>query len=252
MPHVLEAENGWRSWIETPVRWGGLVVGVAVDRVVTFSPESDVDLLYAVPVFGLCGVGGVLLADLLVHRAAGGVRQAEITPRRVRDHVPRGLTMSLGVQALLLTVLLVLCLGMASPGAADQAGGALSRSCHGATQIVGPWPGASYARPAFGGLVVGTAVCALVLRRVTLRAASDEQRRTRARATIGAWGLLVAVPLFAVSSTMALAVLALACGGPVESVIVWGLGLTAFVSAMTAGWALGALLLPQAHIQERS
>lgn len=252
MPNSWEAKSSWRSWADTPVRWGGPAVGIAVNNLVTFSSEPDVELLYAIPVFGLCAVGGVLLADLIAHPAASGVRSAEVTPRRIRDHIPRGLTASLGVQAVLLTALLVVAVATASTDTAGRAGRALSMSCRGQIQTTGPWPGAYYAWPVLGGLVIGTVVCALVLRRITVRAASDDQRRISSRATVGAWGLLVAAPLFAVSLTMAVALQSLTCGRWAENMTLGGLGLTAFVSALTAGWTLGALLLPQAHVREQS
>ncbi|MER7664628.1 hypothetical protein [Streptomyces sp. NPDC096193] len=251
MSTTPEFRTDWRSRLDTPVRWTGLAAGVVVNKLVTFSPESDVDLLYAIPVLGICAVGGVVLADVVAHPVARGVRQASVAPRRIRDHIPRGLAWTLLVQALLLVLLLIVAVATASTDAAGHAGRAVAAACGGPDQLVGPWPGPYYAWPVLGGLTVGTAVCAATLRRITMRAADDEQRRVRARATVGAWGLLTAAPLFAVSLTMATAMLSLSCGGWMETVSLWGLGIVAFVSALTAGWCLGALLLPQAHIAER-
>ncbi|MFF7200293.1 MULTISPECIES: hypothetical protein [unclassified Streptomyces] len=251
MSTIREFRTDWRNWIDTPVRWTGLAAGVVVNNLVTFSPESDVDLLYAIPVLGICAVGGVLLADVVAHPAARGVRQASAAPRRIRDHVPRGLSSTLLVQALLLVVLLVVAVATASTDATGHAGRAVAVACDGRDQLVGPWPGPYYAWPVLGGLAVGTVVCAATLRRITMRAADDERRRIRARATVGAWGLLTAAPLFAVSLTMATAMLSLSCGGWMETVSFWALGIVAFVSVLTAGWCLSALLLPQAYIKER-
>lgn len=69
--------------------------------------------------------------------------------------------------------------------------------------------------------------------------------------TVGAWGVLVATPLFAVSSTMAVAVYTLPCGGRASDLGAVGLGIVAFLSVLTAGWCLVALLVPRVHIEER-
>ncbi len=72
------------------------------------------------------------------------------------------------------------------------------------------------------------------------------------RATIGAWGVLVAAPLFAVATGMGLVVLSLPCGGTMRATALCCLGATAFVSALSAGWSLAALLAPHAHVGEPS
>ncbi|MFC8830204.1 hypothetical protein ACFT9I_33315 [Streptomyces sp. NPDC057137] len=251
MSNSLVPVRSWRAWADAPLRWAGPLVGIGINQVVTFSSDSDVDLLYAIPVFGLCSVAGVLLADLVVHPRRRGVWEAVVVRRRVRDQIPRALAGSLGVQAVLLVVLLGVAVGTASTDGAGRAGRALVERCQGDTYVVGPWPGPYYAWPVLGGLVVGSVVCALTLRRVTARAGDDDRRRVRARVTVGAWGVLVAAPLFAVSSTMAVAVFSLPCGGRAGDLGAVGLAGVAFVSAMTAGWCLVALLVPRVHIEER-
>lgn len=251
MSNSLVPVRSWRDWADAPLRWAGPLTGLGVNQVVTFSSEPDVDLLHAIPVFGLCSVAGVLLADLVAHPRRHGVREAGVVRRRVRDQVPRALTGSLGVQAVLLVVLLAVSVGTASADEAGRAGRALAESCRGQSYAIGPWPGPYYAWPVLGGLGVGSAVCALTLRRVTARADDDERRRVRARVTVGAWGVLVAAPLFAVSSTMAVALYTLPCGGSASDLGAVGLAAVAFVSAVTAGWCLVALLVPRAHIEER-
>ncbi|WP_329381337.1 hypothetical protein [Streptomyces sp. NBC_01716] len=251
MPNSLDPVRSWRDRVDAPLRWAGPVVGVGISQVVTFSPEPDVDLLHAIPVFGLCSVAGVLLADLVAHPRRRGVREAGVVRRRVRDQVPRALAGSLGVQAVLLVILLAVSVATASADEAGRVGRALAGSCQGRTYVIGPWPGPYYAWPVLGGLGGGSVVCALTLRRVTARAGDDARRRVRARVTVGAWGVLVAAPLFAVSSTMAVAVHTLPCGGRATDLGALGLASVAFVSAVSAGWCLVALLVPRAHIEER-
>lgn len=251
MSDSLVTVRSWRSWADAPLRWAGPLVGIGVGRSVTFSSDDDVDLLYAIPVFGLCSVAGVLLADLVAHPRRRGVREAAVVRRRVRDQIPRALAGSLAVQAVLLVVLLAVAVVTASADGAGRAGRALVESCQGDTYVTGPWPGPYYAWPVLGGLVVGTVVGGLTLRRVTARAGDDARRRVRSRVTVGAWGVLVAAPLFAVSSTMAVAVFSLPCGGWAADLGAVGLAAVAFVSAMTAGWCLVALLVPRVHIEER-
>lgn len=251
MPNSLVPVRSWRERVDAPIRWAGPLAGLGINRAVTFNSEPDVDLLYAIPVFGLCSVAGVLLADLVVHPRRRGVREAGVVRRRVRDQIPRALTGSLGVQAVLLVVLLAVSVATASADEAGRAGRALTESCQGHTYVIGPWPGPYYAWPVLGGLGVGSVVCALTLWRVTVRAGDDERRRVGARVTVGAWGVLVAAPLFAVSSTMAVAVYTLPCGGTASDLGAVGLAFVAFISAVTAGWCLVALLVPRVHIEER-
>lgn len=251
MSNSVVPVRSWRDWADAPLRWAGPLIGLGVNRVVAFSPEPDVDLLYAIPVFGLCSVAGVLLADFVVHPRGRGVREAGVVRRRVRDQVPRALVASLGVQAVVLVILLAVSVGTATVDEAGRVGRALTESCQGRTYVIGPWPGPYYAWPVLSGLGVGSVVCALALRRVTARAGDDGRRRVRARATVGAWGVLVAAPLFAVSSTMAVALDTLPCGGRAGGLGALGLACVALVSAVSAGWCLVALLVPDAHIEER-
>ncbi|MFF2184149.1 hypothetical protein [Streptomyces sp. NPDC058155] len=252
MSNSIVPVRSWRDWADAPIRWAGPLAGLGINQAVAFNHEPDVDLLYAIPVFGLCSVGGVLLADLVVHPRRRGVREAGVVRRRVRDQIPRALAASLAAQAVFLVILLAVSVGTASADEAGRVGRALTASCQGQTHVIGPWPGPYYAWPVLSGLGVGSVVCALTLRRVTARAGDDGLRRVRARVTIGAWGVLVAAPLFAVSSNMAVALFTLPCGGWAVGLGALGLTFVAFVSAVTAGWCLVALLVPRAHIEERS
>ncbi|MET9421463.1 hypothetical protein ABZY06_12120 [Streptomyces sp. NPDC006540] len=252
MSAAATAEGTWRTWIDTPTRWAGAAAGVAVGALVDFNPEPDVQLLYAFPAFGLCVMAGVLAADLIARPRHSWIRVAEVAPRRVRDHVPRALAAFLAAQAVILTVLVVVAASTASADSKGRPGRALAVECPAGSQLLGPWPGLYYAWPALGGMALGTVACALLLRRVTLRSQTDDQRRIQARAAVGAWGVLVTAPLFAVSFTMAVVVLSLSCAGAAKVFALTALALTAFTSALTGCHCLGVLLIPQAYTGARS
>ncbi|MCX4584227.1 hypothetical protein [Streptomyces sp. NBC_01481] len=251
MSSAAATEGTWRAGLATPVRWAGAATGLAVNALVSYSPEPDVDLLYGFPVFGLCAMAGAFTADVIARPSPGRLRVAEVTPRRIRDQLPRILTAALAAQAVVLLVLLIVAATTASADADGRSGHALSVTCPAGTHLLSPWPGPYYAWPALGGLALGTVACALFLRRVTARSGSDDQRRTSVRAAVGAWGVLVSAPLFAVSSTMGVVALSSPCAGGMMQVASWGLIATAVTSALTAGHCLCVLLLPRAYDKER-
>lgn len=251
MSAAAGTDIAWRARLDTPVRWAGAATGLTVNALVSFSPDPDVDLLYGFPVFGLCVMAGVFTADVIARPSPGRTRVAEVTPRRIRDYLPRFLTVALATQAAVLLALLIVATATGSADADGRSGRALSVTCPKGPQLLSPWPGPYYAWPALGGLALGTVACALLLRRVTARSGSDDQRRTSVRAAVGAWGVLVTAPLFAVSLTMGVVVLSLSCAGEVKYVALWGLAVTALTAALTACHCLGVLLLPQAYIKAR-
>ncbi|MFD1662045.1 hypothetical protein ACFSL4_28610 [Streptomyces caeni] len=249
MPAVAGRDHAWRKWLETPVRWAGAAAGLAVNALVSFSPESDVNLLCEFSVFGLGVMAGAFAADVVARQSPGRLRVASVTPRRIRDYVPHGLTAAVAGQAAVLVILLAIAVATASPDAAGHSGRALSVTCPSGAQLLSPWPGPYYAWPILGGLTFGTVGCALLLRRITTRSGSDDQRRTVARAAIGAWGVVVSAPLFAVSVTMGVVVLSLVCGGVMKVVALWALVITALIAAVTAGHCLCVSLLPQVYVR---
>jgi hypothetical protein len=251
MSAAERTESAWRAGLVIPARWAGVVSGLSVNALVTFSAEPDVDLLWGVPVFGLCVMAGVFAADVVSRPRGGWRRAAEVTPRRIRDYVPRSLTAVVAAQAAALPAILIVAAATASADSGGRQGRALSVTCSGGTHLLSPWPGPYYAWPALGGLTLGTVACALLLRRVTAHSGNDDQRRVNARAAVGAWGVLVSAPLFAVSVTAGFAMLSMPCGGPATVLALWGLGITALISVLTAGHCLGVLLLPQAYVKEQ-
>lgn len=252
MSAAAGTERTWRVGLDTPVRWTGVATGLAVNVLVTFSSEPVVDLLYGFPVFGLCVMAGLFAADMIGRPEPRWLRAADMTPRRIRDYVPRSLTVALAVQAVALLVLLAVAAAMASADSEGRPGRALSVTCPAGTYLLSPWPGSVHAWPVLGGLAVGTVACALLLRRITARSGDDGQRRVKARAAVGAWGVLVSAPLFAVSAMMGLGALSVPCQGATNGGAISGLAVAVLISATTAGHCLCVLLLPQAYIKAGS
>lgn len=251
MPAAARTRGTWRTGVETSVRWAGAASGLAVNLLVTFSSEPDVDLLYGFSVFGLCVMAGLFAADMITRREPRWLRAAEVSPRRIRDYAPRSLTTAVAAQAVALLVLLIVAATTASTDSEGRPGRALSVACPAGTYLLSPWPGPHYAWPILGGLALGTVACALLLRRITVRSGDDDQRRINARVAVGAWGILVSAPLFAVSAMMGLGMLSVPCGGPTNSLAISGLAVGALISAMIAGHCLCVLLLPQAYVKIR-
>ncbi len=250
---VAEArtEDAWRARLDVPVRWGGVAAGVAVNALVTFSPEADVDMLHGFPAFGLCVMAGVFAADVVARPSPGRHRVALVAPRRIRDYVPRFLTAALAVQAVVLLVLLLVSVATASADSGRRSGRALAVSCPAGSHLFSPWPGPYYAWPVLGGLVLGTVACGLLLRRIVARPGADDQRRVHARAAVGAWGVLVAAPLFAVALTMGVVLLSIPCTSALTDAALVGLAAATLGSVLTAGHCLCVLLLPQIYVKIR-
>jgi hypothetical protein len=75
MPTAAGRDHAWREGLATPVRWVGAAIGLAVNSLVSFSHESDVDLLYEFSVFGLCVMAGAFAADVVARQSPGRLRQ---------------------------------------------------------------------------------------------------------------------------------------------------------------------------------
>lgn len=231
------------------LRWAGLVVGVVAARVVGHAvDDGEAGVLYAIPVFGLCAVAGVLVADVLTARPHGPVRTAGLAPRRVRDYVPPWMTVLLVAEAGLLVVLLVVAAVLASPADGGRAGRSLAVTCpDGSTVSTGPWPGLFYGLPILASLAVSTAVCLWSLTRIARRPGDEATRRNRALAIVAAWGLLVSVPLLGAASTASGALLGITCDGTGGRVGNWALWPTALIALVTVPWCLFTVISPKAR-----
>ncbi|WP_206190763.1 hypothetical protein [Streptomyces phaeochromogenes] len=231
-------------------RWSGLGVGVvAAQQLVTMeSDDITMPLVFAITAFGLCAVGGVLLGDALTLRPQEAVRTASLAPRLVRAHVPPRMTPLLLLQAVSLTILLVIGVVTASsdPGRIGGAGRVMTVTCEGIRTSLGPWPGLYYSGPMFAALAVGTPACVWALRRIAHGPGNDQQRRDRAWAITGAWGLLVSSQVLLVVLMIFVALTENACAGPLGAatiVVICPLGL---LSMFTFGWSLITVVAPRA------
>ncbi|BBC35709.1 hypothetical protein SGFS_070030 [Streptomyces graminofaciens] len=233
-------------------RWTGLAVGVmaAQHLIAMDSDDITMPLVFAITAFGLCAVGGVLLGDALTLRPQEAVRTASLAPRLVRDHVPPRMAPLVLLQAVALVTLLLISAVTASYGTDGngirQAGRVVTITCEGMRTSLGPWPGPHYSGPMFLALAIGAPACAWALRRIAHGPGEDQQRRDRAWAITGAWGLLVSSQVMLVVLMMSVALTENACAGRLGALallVAYPLGL---LSLFTFGWSLVTVVAPRA------
>ena len=232
-------------------RWSGLAIGiVAAQQLVTVqSDDITMPLVLAITAFGLCAVGGVLLGDALTLRPQEAVRTASITPRLARDQVPPRMAPLLLLQAASLGALLVIGAVTASsaPDQMGRAGHVITVACEGAPASLGPWPGLYYSGPMFAALAVGTPVCAWALRRIAHGPGGEQQRRDRAWAITGAWGLLVSSQILLVVLMIFVALTEKEnCAGPLGAATIVAICPLGLLSLFTFGWSLITVVAPRA------
>ncbi|MFD7439546.1 hypothetical protein [Streptomyces sp. NPDC059861] len=233
-------------------RWAGVLTGVVAARFVGNAWETggDVGVLYAVLVFGLCAVAGVLAGDLLTARPRGTVRTAALTPRRVRDYVPPRMTPFLVIQAGLLVVLLVVAAVLVGPGESSRAGDSLTFTCQdGGFVALGAWPGGLYGLPVVACVAGAAAVCVWSLTWIARRPGDDQSRQDRSLAVVAAWGLLVSALLLGIASTMSGALMGTTCDGILGRIGAGILWLTALIALVTVSWSIVTVLAPKARVR---
>ncbi|MFG2888129.1 hypothetical protein [Streptomyces sp. NPDC048248] len=232
-------------------RWSGLAIGiVAAQRLVTMdSGDITMPLVFAITAFGLCAVGGVLLGDALTLRPQEAVRTASVAPRLVRDQVPPRMAPLLLLQAASLVTLLVIGAGTASSelDRMGRAGHVITVTCEGMPTPLGPWPGLYYSGPMFAALAIGTPVCVWALRRIAHGPGGDQQRRDRAWAITGAWGLLVSSQVLLVVLMIFVALTEKeTCAGPLGAATIAVICPLGLLSLFTFVWSLVTVVAPRA------
>ncbi|MGW3494213.1 hypothetical protein [Streptomyces sp. NPDC001020] len=236
------------SKVDRSTRWAGLLIGLIAGQLVAYGlgGGEGLGILYAIPVFGLCAVAGVLVGDALTARPQGRVRTAGLAPRRVRDCLPPRLTRLLLVQAAILVVLLAVAAAVASPDDQGRAGRWLTLSCQAdGTASYGPWPGLYYGLPLLVSVAVSTAACGWSLARIARRSCDERTRQERTRAIVAAWGLTVAAPLLGAAATASGALTSIGCAGATGLVlgrVLWPVAVSALISFL---WCLFTVISPQ-------
>ena len=242
---VNTAPTASRGAADRYARYTGLAVGALAACLL--APLHDGDgVLYAIPAFGLCAVGGVLLGDARNAPARSSVRAASLTPRRVRDYVPPRMTVLLLVLAVALLALLAIAGAVATPDDLGRAGRQLALTCGGVTEGRGPWPGFYYGVPILAALAVATIACGWSLRRIATRIGDERSRRDRSLAIVAAWGIVVSTSLLGTASTAAGALSDMTCDGTAGTVANAILLPLAVVSLVTAPWMLFTVCSPRA------
>lgn len=234
------------SVADRSARWAGLLIGVLAARAVGHGLRhvgEDGGVVYAISVFGLCVVAGVLAGDALTPRPRGEIRTAGLAPRRVRDHVPPRMTVLLLAQAGALVVLMLVVTVLAWSGGVGRMGGPLTPAC------ADSWSGASYGLPVLGCVAVSTAACLWSLTRVVRRPGGDQARRDRSLAIVAAWGLLVSALLLGVASTASGDLMSTTCDGMAGRIANWVLWPTALVALVAVSWCLFTVISPRARVR---
>ncbi|WP_405818410.1 hypothetical protein OG241_26100 [Streptomyces sp. NBC_01390] len=231
-------------------RWSGLAIGIVVAQQLIAMDSDDIamPLVFAITAFGLCAVGGVLLGDALTLRPQEAVRTASLAPRLVRDQVPPRMAPLILLQAASLVTLLVIGAATASspPYQAGRTGRVLNVTCEGILTSLGPWPGLYYSGPMFAALAVGTPVCVWALRRIAHGQGDDQQRRDRAWAITGAWGLLVSSQVLLVALMIFVALTEESCAGPLGAAAIIVVSPLSLLGLFTFGWSLVTVVAPRA------
>ncbi|WP_329302942.1 hypothetical protein OG410_35870 [Streptomyces sp. NBC_00659] len=240
-------------------RWSGLAIGIiAAQGLSTLGDiEFEQRVVFCITAFGLCAVAGVLLADALTLVPQDAVRTASLAPRMVRDHVPPRMGPLIALQGLSLTVLLAIAAVTASVDS-DRiftTGKVVAVTCNGMRTSLGPWPGLYYSLPIFGALAIATPTCVWALRRIAHGPGLEQQRRDRAWAVTGAWGLLVSSQQLYAVLMLSVSLTETGCAGVMGVLTFWVFYPLALLNLFTVVWSLVTLVAPRAvndHAAEES
>lgn len=222
-------------------------LGLAAAALLTLFPQltpQRTGLLLAGPVFGVCVVAGVLVSELRVERPNGVIRTAVLTPRRIRDHMPRRYGPLLGVSTLALTALLTTIVTLVTRLAG--ADGFIHATCSSSSPeyIIARSDILPTVIGALVSVVGGAGLCLLAMRKIVARPAflpdpaastADHALRRAATETVTlAWGCLVTSSLLAAATLAAVTLDPLAsCHDAVLGMV----ALRAVIYALAAGSA---------------
>lgn len=244
-PTAVELETArWRAL--------GLILGLVAGGVMLSDGGLGRGPLLAAPVFGLCVLTGVIVGELLVGAPGGPTRRATLEVRRIRDYLPRRLTVVVAATTLLLGGILVATTLAGSADDRGRAGRSLARECSATMrEAAGPWPGSYYSVPlavAVGiGLLGATMASRLIVRRPRQgedHTVDDTARRRAVSAVVAASGGLVAVPLIGVSFVSALTMFTISCRPGWWSALAWSLLILCVALVLPLGWCAAMLLTP--------
>lgn len=235
-------------------RWRalGLLVGLAAGVFMLSGGGLGRGPMLAAPVFGLCVLMGVIVGELSVSAPQGSIRHATLEVRRLRDYLPRRLTIVVGATTTLLGGILLATTRAGSADDLGRAGRSLARECSAiSSEAAGPWPGSYYSVPlavTVGIRVLGAAAAMLLIVRRPRQggdhAIDDTARRRAVSAVVAASGVLVAVPLIGVSLTAAGALLGISCRPVWWNALAWSLLILSAALVVLLGWCAAALLPP--------
>ncbi|MGW1727702.1 hypothetical protein ACWCQK_32915 [Streptomyces sp. NPDC002306] len=231
-------------------RWSGLAIGIVVAQALSTlgHVEFEQRVVLCITAFGLCAVAGVLLADALTLLPQDSVRTASLAPRLVRDHVPPHMGPLIALQGLSLAVLLAITAATATvdPHRIFSTGKVIAVTCNGMRASLGPWPGTYYSLPTFGALAIATPTCLWALRRIADGPGGEQQRRDRAWAVTGAWGLLVSSQQLYAVLMMSVSLTETGCAGVLGALTFWVFYPLALLNLFTLAWSLITVVAPRA------
>ncbi len=255
---VVAAARRTRGW-----RVVGLAVGLVAAGLL-LSRGQDLDSLGRLTALAPTALGaGVLLGTVVgevgVRATAGVRRSAAVEARSVRDVLPRGRAVVLGVSAALLAATLGVGAAWGSPDDMGRAGRAVTMQCtrvlDGTSVVVGssrgPWPGSYYAVPLALALAAVGLLTALALWVVARRPRPDLEgaaldtmlRRWSAGNVLAAATVTVAGTLAPVAALVGTGLGGGACDlGVGASAVRWAALVVAPLAAAVAGGMLGSLL----------
>jgi hypothetical protein len=241
-----------RAAARTTRRWrvAGLLLGIGVGAVTAQQGALGRGLLLAAPLCALCILAGVVVGELRVTAPEGPVRSAGLEVRRIRDYLPRRLTLVVGSVTALLVLILTATTATASADDLGRAGRWFARRCSAVSGgATGPWPGSFYSLPLGIVVLTGLLLAGFALHRVVMRPRQGEDdtvddglRRQAAEAVTAAYGLLVSVPLAGVSLVTASALGNSVCPPSGSTVVVVALLVLVPALVGVAAWCTGVLV----------